>query len=97
MSLSGGIVFSRRLRFSLYTMTSLDGKYAQSCRFHFFTTKNHQRNLAKNGVRIIKMESKHLFANGNMVIFGCMEGVFEAGFFGCVVTRFVPTGKTLSG
>lgn len=27
------------------------------------------------------MESKRLFANGNRVIFGCLKGVFETGFF----------------
>ncbi len=40
------------------------------------------------------MESKHLFANGNRVIFGCLEGFFETGFFfGVGTTCFVPCRK----
>ena len=81
-SREGGIVFFICVDTLLYTMTFLDGKYDESCRFPFFTTKNHHKNFVEIDHRRPKMESKCLFSSGNSVIFGFQEGVFETGFLG---------------
>ena len=64
-SLEGVIVFFICVDTLLYTMTFLGGKYDESFRFRFFTTKNHHKKFIKIDSLRPKMELKHLFANGN--------------------------------
>jgi len=71
-------------------MNTLNGKYAESCRFHFFTTKNHHKNLIKNDRRRPKLESKRLFASGLGIVFHHHTPVFPTLYFVIkLLTNFV--------